>query len=278
MAGLERLLRLYGYIRPVFDIGLLAFCLYHAYGLLLKTNGTQIIRALIILILAYAVALFLDLTTVMWLLNLFAPGLLIGFAIVFQPELRKIFLHIGQGRWFPFGRRSAATDPKIEAILTAAELLSAKRRGMLVVFVRNTDLTHVLETGTPINADLSSDLLETIFAFDTALHDGAVLIKGNKLLGAGCKLPNSEQHNIKKSFGTRHRAALGISEQTDAAALIVSEETGAISLAYDSKLYYDLSIEQISKTLKEKLDNSPDSAGLGDDKDITGGSGDHERY
>jgi diadenylate cyclase len=274
VAGLERLIRLYGYIKPVLDIGLLGFCLYKAYGLLLKTNGTQIIRTIIILVSVYAAALFLDLTTVLWLLNLLAPGLLICFAIVFQPELRKIFLSIGASRWFAFDRRAVATDPKIDAVLTAAELLSAKRRGMLVVFVRNTELTHILETGTPLNADLSSDLLETVFAFDTALHDGAVLIKGSKLLGAGCKLPNSEQYNIKKSFGTRHRAALGISEQTDAVALIVSEETGAVSLAYDSKLYYDLSIDQISRTLKEKLDSAPV---MGEGRDLTGGGDDDRR-
>ena len=127
---------------------------------------------------------------------------------------------------------------------------------MLVVFTRRTGLKDVAVTGTEINALVSSSMLITIFGHDTPLHDGAVLIQNDKIIAAGCFLPLSEQYDIKKTFGTRHRAALGLSEQTDAVVLVVSEETGALSLAYDSKLYYDLSREQIIKTLTSKLESS----------------------
>ena len=116
-----------------------------------------------------------------------------------------------------------------------------------------------MSSGTKLNADLSSNLLQTIFEYDTACHDGAVFIQGDKIIAAGCFLPLSERYDIKKSFGTRHRAALGLSEVTDAVILVVSEETGAISLAYDSNLYYDLSAAEITRILGNLLTGSSDS-------------------
>ncbi|MBO7420947.1 MAG: DNA integrity scanning protein DisA nucleotide-binding domain protein, partial [Spirochaetaceae bacterium] len=121
-------------------------------------------------------------------------------------------------------------------------------------FIRHTDLNDIAETGTRVNAELSSSLLITIFGHDTPMHDGAVLVQDGKVIAAGCFLPLSEQQNIRKTFGTRHRAALGMSEQTDAVVLVVSEESGAISLAYDSKLYYDLPMDVLYSTLEAELD------------------------
>ena len=126
---------------------------------------------------------------------------------------------------------------------------------MLVVFERGTNLDHLIETGTKLNADISSALLLTIFSFETALHDAACIIREDKIIAAGCFLPLTSRNDLKKTFGTRHRAAIGTSEQTDAVVLIVSEETGAISLAYDSKFDYDLSVDQVIPTL-DKLLNS----------------------
>jgi diadenylate cyclase len=257
MNGFEQLSLIYSVIKPTLDIGILAFVLYQAYGIIVKTNGMQIIRAILVLALAYGIALLLDLTTLLWLLNSLSPGLLICFAIVFQPELRKIFMQLGQGSLFSLGKRSRHTY--VDSVLLAAEMLSSQRRGMLAVFVRRTEINHIIETGTPLNADLSSSLLVTIFGHDTPFHDGAVIIRGGKVLAAGCFLPLSEQQDIKKTFGTRHRAALGTSEETDAVVLIVSEETGAISLAYDAKLHYDLSMEQLTHVLETQLEITPDS-------------------
>jgi len=129
---------------------------------------------------------------------------------------------------------------------------------MLAVFVRHTKMDDIMDTGTRINADLSSSLLVTIFGHDTPLHDGACFIQAGKVVSAGCFLPLSEQYDIKKTFGTRHRAALGLSEQTDAVVMVVSEESGAISLAYDSKLHYDLKTDQLTKILENLLELTPD--------------------
>ena len=243
---------LYTGIQPLLDISILAFLLYMGYGILVKTQAVQLLKGAITLLIVYAVAFILRLNTLLWLLNILAPGLLIGVAIVFQPELRKIFLKIGQSDWLRIGKRSKHSH--LDSVLTAAEILSNRRRGMLAVFIRRNTLRDIAETGTRLNADLTSSLLVTIFGHDTPLHDGASIIQGGRIVAAGCFLPLSEQQDIRKTFGTRHRAALGLSEETDAVVLIVSEETGAISLAYDSKLYYDLTSAEITRQLEGLLD------------------------
>jgi diadenylate cyclase len=125
---------------------------------------------------------------------------------------------------------------------------------MLVVFPGKINLKNIIDTGTRINAEISSSLIVAIFEFDGPLHDGAIVIQGGRIVSAGCFLPLSERMDIRKNFGTRHRASLGMAEQSDAVVLIVSEETGAISLAYDSKLYYDLSSAEVTRKLMELLD------------------------
>lgn len=239
------------YIRPVLDVCLLTFILYKAYEVLVKTNGLQLLKVIIILGIAYVLATFLQLSLILWILNALTPSLLIGFFVIFQPELRKMILRLGQTEWRPSKKKK---HMHIDSVLTAAEELSQRRRGMLVVFAGKTDIQGVIDSGTLINALVTSSLLSTIFEFDTKLHDGAVIIRGGRIIAAGCFLPVSEQYNIEKTFGTRHRAALGLSEQTDAIILIVSEETGALSIACESRLYYDLSVEEIRKMLENRLE------------------------
>lgn len=258
MVSLERFPEIYEYIRPVLDIGVLAFILYKMYGLIVKTQSLQIIKFGFTVLTAYVIALILNLSMLLWLLHLLAPGVLIGFAIVFQPELRKIIFKLGQTQWFKFRRRTK--HAYIDSVLIAAEMLSKQKRGMLAVFTRKTSLKDIMDTGTYLNADLTSSLLVTIFGHDTPLHDGAAVIQDGKITAAGCFLPLSEQYDIRKTFGTRHRAALGVSEETDAVVLIVSEESGAISLAYDSHLHYDLTMEQLTATLENLLEITSSSA------------------
>ena len=257
MKGLDSFLYIYNFIRPILDIGFLAFILYKTYKIIVKTNSIQIVITAIIVLIAYACAILFKLETLSWLFNLLAPGLSMSFAIVFQPELRKLFLRLGQNQWVAPGSRSKGKE--IEPVLTAADFLSKKKRGMLVVFIRHSKMDEYMTSGTKLNADLTSNLLQTIFEYDTACHDGAAFIQGEKVIAAGCFLPLSERYDIKKTFGTRHRAALGLSEQTDAVILIVSEETGAISLAYDSNLYYDLTVPETSRILENLLGVTPDS-------------------
>jgi diadenylate cyclase len=233
-------------------VGILAFLLYKGYDLLVKTQAMQLVKGAGLLALVYGVAFLFRLTTLQWILQILAPGLLIVVAIVFQPELRKLFMRLGQGDIF-----RPDTRPRIghfDAVITAAEILSQERRGALVVFSRKINIRNIIDTGTRMNADISSPLIVAIFEFDGPLHDGALIIQNGRIAAAGCFLPLSEQQGIRKSFGTRHRAALGMSEQSDAVILVVSEETGAISLAVDSKIYYDLSSLEITRKLKELLD------------------------
>lgn len=262
MQGFEQLQTILSVARPILDVVILAFILYKVYELLSKTNGIQIIKALIIIALAYAVAQLLKLQTLLWLMNIIAPGLMICFAIIFQPELRKLFLRLGQSKWFSFGNRSKHSY--VDSVLIAAEILSKQRRGMLAVFLRHTRHDDLLAKGTMLNADVSSALLLAIYSYDTTLHDAACFIQGGKIVAAGCFLPLSEQFDIKKTFGTRHRAALGLAEQSDAVVLVVSEETGAISLAYDSELHYDLTIPELEKNLEYLLELPPDAFNIED--------------
>ena len=254
MNWFQTLGELYNRFSPVLDISILAFLLYKAYDLLIKTQAGQLVRGAVFLAFIYGFAYLLRLTTVQWVLNILAPGIFVVIAIVFQPELRKIIIRLGQGELFRLDAKPRLGQ--LEAAVTAAEILSQQRRGALVVFPRKMNLRNIIETGTRLNAELSSSLIVTVFAYDGPLHDGALFIHGGRIVAAGCLLPLSEQQDIRKSFGTRHRAALGMSEQSDAVILIVSEETGSISLAYESKLYYDLSPLDIQRKLKELLDKN----------------------
>ncbi|TVR92674.1 MAG: TIGR00159 family protein [Spirochaetaceae bacterium] len=240
-----------GYVLPALDILLLAFLFYKGYQILVQTRAVQLVRGGVFVGLTYATAYVFDLRTLLWLLNIVAPSLVIGIAIIFQPELRKIFTRIGQGRWLQFTETSKTNQ--LDAVVQAAEVLSVRKRGALIAFVRQVGQKGVIETGTRLDSDISSQLLLSIFGFDTALHDGAVFIEGSKMVAAGCLLPLSDQVDIRRSFGTRHRAALGLVEESDAVVLVVSEETGAVSLAYDGNLYYDLGTDEVRARLMDLL-------------------------
>ncbi|MDR2493636.1 MAG: diadenylate cyclase CdaA [Spirochaetaceae bacterium] len=258
MEWLQRLLAFYDIIRPVLDVAILAFLFYKAYGFLVKTQALQMVKGAGFLGLLYGLAMLFKLNTLLWILNILAPGLFIAVAIVFQPELRKIILRLGQSELFRLDAKPRLEQ--LEAVVTAAELLSQKRRGVLVVFPRRVNLKNIIETGTRINGEISSSLIVAVFEFDGPLHDGAMVIQHGRIAAAGCFLPLSEQQDIKKSFGTRHRASLGMSEQSDAVVLVVSEETGAISVAFDGKLYYDLSSAETTRKLRDLLEHGVRSA------------------
>ena len=252
-------------LRPFIDIALLAFLIYKAYSIMEETQAIQLLKGASLLGLVYMAAWLLKLNTLLWILNMLAPGIFIGLAIVFQPELRSIFTRIGQRSLFKIQSRTRSLQ--MDAVTGAAEVLSGQRRGALIVFSRNVGLKNIVDTGTKLNADLSSSLIITIFGHDTPLHDGALVVQNGKITAAGCFLPLSRQPDIRRSFGTRHRAALGLAEETDAVVLVVSEETGALSLAYDSHIFYALSLEEIRYRLRQLLnlreDSLEEAGGLG---------------
>ena len=259
----------YDYVSCVLDVCFLTFTLYKAYEVLVKTNGLQLLKVVIILGIAYVLATILKLKLILWILSALTPSLLVGFFVVFQPEVRKMILRLGQTEWRPSKKKK---HMYVDSVLTSAEELSQRRRGMLVVFAGKTDIQGVIDSGTIINAHITSSLLSTIFEFDTKLHDGAVVIRGGKIISAGCFLPVSEQYDIEKTFGTRHRAALGLSEQTDTIILVVSEETGALSIACESRLYYDLSLDQVRRMLEDHLELSDENFTSEDAGSTDGGS------
>lgn len=239
------------FLLPVIDVALLAYLIYKIYEILEETRAMQLLRGAIILALVYAAAWLFRLSTLLWILEMLAPGIFIGFAIVFQPELRSIFTRIGQREIF---RNKSRQKPfQIEAVLNAAEVLAGQRRGALVVFARKVGLKNIIDTGTRVNADLSSAMILTIFGHDGPLHDGAIIVQAGRLTAAGCFLPLSGQPDIRRSFGTRHRAALGMAEETDAVVLAVSEENGTLSLAYDGSIFYDLDENEIRRRVHQTL-------------------------
>jgi diadenylate cyclase len=239
-------------LRPLLDVGLLTFLLYSGYRILYQTRAIPLLRGIVFMLILYALAVGLKLDTLTWILNFLAPGIIVVLAVVFQPELRKIFSQIGQGGWLTPQAKPKAYH--VDAVLAAARQLSDLRRGALITFTRKVGLKNILERGTALDAELSTSLLVTVFAYDTALHDGGLIVEGGRIVSAGCFYPLSDNSTLSKSFGTRHRAALGLAEETDAVTVVVSEESGSMSLAYSGALHYDLSPEELRRRLKVLLE------------------------
>jgi diadenylate cyclase len=242
-------------VRPVGDVLLLAYLLYKSYRILVQTRAVQLLKGTAVMVGIWVMALFLRLNTLLWILNLLVPGLVIAIAIVFQPELRKIFTRIGSREWLRGGSQQSA--PQLETLLAALEQLSTRHMGALIVLPRAVGLRNIVQTGTPVDADLSTGLLLSIFHEGTPLHDGAIVVEGGRVAAAGCFLPLSEREDVQSVFGTRHRAALGLAEETDAVIVVVSEENGAVSLAHDGDVRYDLSLPQVETGLRGLLGIGP---------------------
>ena len=242
-------------VRPVLDVLMLAYLLYKSWQILVQTRAVQLLKGTVVMILIYAVSFFLQLTTLLWILNVLVPGLVIAIAIVFQPELRKIFTQIGSREWFRVGGRNGARpgNPRLDILMTAVQQLSDRKRGALIVIPRRVGIRNIVQTGTRLNADISLNLIATVFFEGTTLHDGAMIVEGDRIVAAGCFLPLSEREDVESSFGARHRAALGLVEETDAVVIVVSEENGAVSLARDGDIRYAIGTVAVEEELKELL-------------------------
>lgn len=228
-------------IGHIIDIAIVAFVVYQLLLLIRKTRAEQVLKGLIILFLIYFVSKWVHLNTISWALeNAIDFGIIAGI-IVFQPELRRALEQIGRGSFFQkvmLIRDEQERDYSqiIDDITAAVENMSKSRTGALIVIERETGINDIIETGVKIDAKISRELLENIFVPNTPLHDGAVVIRQERIAAAGCFLPLTENPNLSKQLGTRHRAALGISESSDALAIIVSEENGVVSSASGGKL------------------------------------------
>jgi diadenylate cyclase len=233
------------------DILLVAYLIYRLLMLARGTRALQILGGLGTLFFALYLSRKLGLYTLNWLLNLVVPLGPVAIVILFYPELRHALEEFGPRFWRQGLSLLSREDLSevIGAVATAVGMLSAKRVGALIVFERQTGLDEVIATGIPMDAAVTAELLETIFYKGTALHDGAVLIRHGRIVAAGCILPLTDRPKIDAAVHTRHKAALGMSDNSDAVVVVVSEETGTISLAIDGKLLRG----QNEESLRERL-------------------------
>lgn len=242
---------IFNMIKPFVEVLILAYLIYYFNLAVANTKAEQIPRIILSYLFTYMVFFLLKLETLVKIYEYSIIIVVIFLIIIYQSELRHSFTGFWTSRKLLFKIDTYNLGHQIDTILSAAKELSQMRKGALIVLQRNLSLKSVIESGTRLNADLSKNIIMTIFAFQTALHDGAMIISRNKIIAAGCFLPLTERTNIKKSFGTRHRAAVGLSEESDAIIIVVSEETGAITLCYSNNFYYDLAKDEIKDRILE---------------------------
>lgn len=241
-------------IKDVIDIIIVAAVFYKLFTLIRETRAEQLSKGIIALFIFTKISGWLELYTINWILeNTITVGV-IAILIVFQPELRRGLEYIGRSRFFTKSLieiRGENLSETVEEIVEATASLSRQKIGALMVLERSTGLNEVVDTGTKIDGKVSSNLLINIFIPNTPLHDGAVIIKDDIIKGAACFLPLTENSNVSKELGTRHRAALGISERSDSLSIIVSEETGAISIAENGEIARHLDSKTLTKILMD---------------------------
>ncbi len=243
--------------QDLIDIIIVSYIIYKVFLLIKGTRAARMLIGVGVLLALSLFSRFLELYTLDWLIQSFWTQIVIVLIILFQPEIRKALAQVGETPLFH--RFSSAGEMKtIEEIVKASQALANKKIGALIVFERDVSLNEYIEIGVPLDAKVTKELLISIFHPSSPIHDGAVIIKGNKILAAGCFLPIKLGAHISKTYGTRHRAAIGISEETDAVAVVVSEETGAISLAVDGVLENNLDMEKLRHRLTNLFTNERD--------------------
>ncbi|MGI6160587.1 MAG: diadenylate cyclase CdaA [Christensenellales bacterium] len=249
--------------RDVIDILLVAILIYQLLKLTKKTRAVQVVKGLGVILIAAFVAELLKLSSISWVLNYLIQSGAIVIVILFQPELRRALEQIGRGAIFD---KYAETEQQmyegaVNELHTAILSMSKRQIGALMVFERKIGLRDIAETGTVINARISAALIENIFEPDTPLHDGATILRGPLIYAAGCFLPLSSNKEIGKELGTRHRAALGVSEVSDSVTIIVSEETGVISMAREGRLIRYLDSKALRDLLVSLFIKEPEGGG-----------------
>jgi diadenylate cyclase len=243
------------YLANIVDILLVWFVIYKAIGYIRGTKAVQLLKGIFVILIIKFTSDVFGLNTLGWIMEQAITWGFLAIIIIFQPEFRRALEQLGRGRLFS---RSAANEEEnegkmVEAIIKATDYMAKRRIGALISIERETGMGDYIETGIQLDSKISSELLINIFIPNTPLHDGAVVIQKGHVAAAACYLPLSESPFISKELGTRHRAALGISEVTDSVTVIVSEETGNISLTKNAELYRDVSMEQLTELLQNEL-------------------------
>jgi len=238
------------------DIALVAVAVYYLLLVVRGTRAIQLLKGIGVLLVLVGISRAAELNTFHWLMmQMLLPGV-IALIVLFQPELRLALERLGRGRLWP----GVVTDLKgeemsrlITEVVRGARQLAQSRVGALIVFEREVGLNDIIRTGKRVDGVVSTELLRTVFFPGSPLHDGAAVMRGDRMVAAGCVLPLTERDDVGALLGTRHRAALGLSEQTDAAVVIVSEESGAVSLAFDGRLFPNLSDDALRQQLLDVL-------------------------
>jgi TIGR00159 family protein len=261
-------------INDVVDILIVAYLFYKILRFIKDTRAEQLFKGVIILLVATQVSGMLKLHTLYWILvKILEAGFILPF-IIFQPELRAGLEHLGRNtNLFRFGTQAKSAyelnvEKVISEMLGAVYDMAGRKIGALLVLEGKTKLNEIVETGTEIDAKITKQILCNIFIPNTPLHDGAVIIRDGKIKSAACFLPLTQRKDLSKDLGTRHRAGIGVSEISDSLTLIVSEETGHVSIARAGKIYRDVSKERLANILKNFYKNNSEEKGLGLVKDI----------
>lgn len=261
-------------INDVVDILIVAYLFYKILRFIKDTRAEQLFKGVIILLVATQVSGMLKLHTLYWILvKILEAGFILPF-IIFQPELRAGLEHLGRNtNLFRFGTQAKSAyelnvEKVISEMLGAVYDMAGRKIGALLVLEGKTKLNEIVETGTEIDAKITKQILCNIFIPNTPLHDGAVIIRDGKIKSAACFLPLTQRKDLSKDLGTRHRAGIGVSEISDSLILIVSEETGHVSIARAGKIYRDVSKERLANILKNFYKNNSEEKGLGLVKEI----------
>ena len=238
-------------LNDVLDIAIVAFLVYKVLGFIRETRAEQLAKGLVVLVICTLLSDFLKLYTLHWLLSGVVSVGLIAIVVIFQPELRRALEHLGRSRFANIMSDIDKEEAKqmVTEVVRAVESMSASRTGALMVIEKEITLNDIVETGTVIDAYISAEMIGNIFYEGAPLHDGALILRGDRLYAAGCVLPLTQNKELSKELGTRHRAGIGITENSDALVIIVSEETGVISLAQNGELTRFLEGKKIEKTL-----------------------------
>lgn len=243
------------YLSITIDILLVWYVIYKLIMVIKGTKAVQLLKGIFVILMVTVISDWFSLKTLNWMMEQVLLWGVLGIIIIFQPELRRALEQLGRGRFFSRtgGQEEEEQEKMVEAITKATDYMAKRRIGALISIERETGMGDYIETGIGLQAKISSELLINIFIPNTPLHDGAVILQKNMVAAAACYLPLSESPFISKELGTRHRAALGISEVTDSVTVIVSEETGAISLTKNGELHRDLKLEQFKQMLANEF-------------------------
>lgn len=248
------------YWKSVVEILLLGGIFYAILAYFRGTLGIQLLKGLVIIALVFIVIQQFQLRTISWILTKLLTISVIALLIIFQPELRRVLSRLGEQHFF---KPVFQQDSLIQEILQTCVTLSQRKIGALIAVQKEVGLKPYIESGILLDCRISSEILSTLFVPTTPLHDGAVIIENNRIAAAGCLLPLSQNPHVSRSYGTRHRAAIGLTEETDAVVVVVSEESGTISLASRGQLLRDLDREELANQLRENLYESPALSGKG---------------